>query len=378
LYDGFEFDGVKVFVECLGGIPPVETSNGRVRIYKPARRTCLLDGSEADWMNWVVRSGSRLHGLLDQHLLMVLLGVGLGAYFLPPGPAFDSLVSSKPMLPWVFALAMLAIGSILPADELQQTLSAWPSVGLGVLAQYGIMPLLAFVLATLLPLDESMRVGVILCGCVPGAMASNVVTMMARGNVSYSVSMTTVATLLSPVVVPIAFALFLGASFEVDPIDTSWKLIWQVVLPVVIGFGLSRLSSTYASAMGAWGPVLANAAILWIVGLVVAENRAFLVQSPPAVFLALVLLNLLGYAGGYGVGIAAQLDPAKLRALSLEVGMQNAGLGASLASQLFPEQSSIAVPPAIYTFGCVFSGTILAWFWSQTSQRPLSNFRGRN
>jgi hypothetical protein len=133
--------------------------------------------------------------------------------------------------------------------------------------------------------------------------------MMARGNVSYSVSMTTVATLLSPVVVPIAFALFLGASFEVDPIDTSWKLIWQVVLPVVIGFGLSRLSSMYAAAMGAWGPVLANAAILWIVGLVVAENRAFLVQSPPAVFLALVLLNLLGYAGGYGVGIAAQLDP---------------------------------------------------------------------
>ncbi len=313
----------------------------------------------------VVGWGHRIQAILDQHLLLVLLSVGLLAYATPRGPVLDSFLSSKAYLPYVFVLAMLSIGSVLPADEVRQTFAAWPSVVYGTLMQYTIMPALAFGLGYLLPLEPDLKVGLIICGCVPGAMASNVVTLMARGNVSYSVSVTSISTLLSPVVVPTAFGLLLGATVQTNPLDTSWKLLWQVVLPVLAGFLLSRWSPHYSTLMRGWGPVLANAAILWIVGFVVAENRDYLVQSPPVLFAGLMALNLLGYVGGYLAGLLGGLDQGKIRALAIEVGMQNAGLGTVLALQLFPDRPAICVPTALYTFGCVLTGTILAWFWSQ-------------
>lgn len=311
--------------------------------------------------------GYHLQAILDRHLLLVLLLVGLLAYIAPPGPVFDGLLDSKPYLPFVFMLAMLSIGSVLPADEVRQTIRDWPSVAYGTLAQYTIMPALAFGLAFLLPMEPDLKTGLIICGCVPGAMASNVVTLMARGNVSYSVSVTSISTLLSPVVVPTAFGLLLGATVSTNLLETSWKLLWQVVLPVAAGFILARISSHYSSMMKGWGPVLANAAILWIVGFVVAENRDYLVKSPPALLIGLLLLNLVGYSGGYLAGIWGGLDEGKIRALAIEVGMQNAGLGTVLAMQLFPDRPTICVPTALYTFGCVLTGTILAWFWSQST-----------
>ncbi len=315
----------------------------------------------------VVGWGYRFQAMLDQHLLMLLLLVGLLAYVTPQGPVLDGFLNSKPYLPYVFVLAMLSIGSVLPADEVRQTLAAWPSVAYGTLIQYTVMPVLAFGLGYLLPLEPDLKIGLIICGCVPGAMASNVVTLMARGNVSYSVSVTSISTLLSPVVVPTAFGLLLGSTVHTNPLDTSWKLLWQVVLPVVAGFALARLSSIYSTLMKGWGPVLANAAILWIVGFVVAENRDYLLQSSPILLAGLLLLNLLGYLGGYLAGVWGGLDQGKTRALAIEVGMQNAGLGTVLAMQLFPDRPSICVPTALYTFGCVLTGTILAWFWSQGS-----------
>ncbi|MBY0587746.1 bile acid:sodium symporter family protein [bacterium] len=315
------------------------------------------------------RLGARLQSLLDQHLIVILLALGFGAYCMPSGPALDFVLDSKPNLPWVFVLAMLSIGSVLPADEVRRTISSWRGVVFGTLAQYTIMPLLAFSLAWFIPMSEDLRLGLIICGCVPGAMASNVVTLMARGNVSYSVGVTTCSTFLSPVVVPIMFFLFLGASAQTNLVGTGVKLLWQVVLPVMIGFGLARLSRTYAEFMAGWGPVLANLAVLWIVTFVVAENRMYLIDAPPQLFLALLLLNLLGYVGGYWAARGVGMDSFTTRALSLEVGMQNAGLGTVLAMQIFPGRPEICIPTALYTFGCVLTGTALAWFWSQSDIR---------
>lgn len=322
-----------------------------------------------NWVNRVAGWGRRIQSIHDQHLILILLVVGLLAYCLPKGPGLDLLLESKGILPWVFALAMLSIGSVLPNDEVRQTLNSWPSVGYGTLTQYTVMPALAVGIAWLLPLEEDLRFGLIICGCVPGAMASNVVTLMARGNVSYSVGVTTFSTLLSPIVVPTMFFVLLGASAETKVLDTSLKLLWQVVLPVGLGFGLSRLSTLYRGAMEAWGPVLANWAILWIVAFVVAENRIYLIASPPQLFLGLLLLNLLGYVGGYWAARLASMDVGTTRALAIEVGMQNAGLGTVLAMQLFPDRPGICVPTALYTFGCVLTGTVLAWIWSQSYNR---------
>jgi BASS family bile acid:Na+ symporter len=231
------------------------------------------------------------------------------------------------------------------------------------------MPLLAWGAATLFQLPEDLRIGVIFVGCVPGAMASNVLTIIARGNVSYSVGLTTLATLLSPIVVPLAIKVTLGA--DADPqllLNTAYQLCWQVVGPVVAGFTLCQVSRRCRAAACFGAETLANLAILWIIAVVVGMNRDRLTILPMNVLLALLSLNVCGYLAGDLAATLFRLTPGMRRALVIEVGMQNAGLGASLATLIFVDRPEVSLPSGLYTFGCMLTGTLLAnWYRS----RPL-------
>ena len=278
---------------------------------------------------------------------------------------FDPFVESKPWLGALIVVTMFCIGSLLPRDEVQQVLHRWPTVLGGTVIQYSTMPVLAFALAHAFRLEAQMLTGVILVGCVPGAMASNVLTLAARGNVSYSVSLTTAATLLSPLMVPLWLWLTLGADRRLDLVDVGVRLVVQVVLPVVGGHLLSRNWPAFQSAMRTWGPRLANGAILWIIAIVVGLNRERLGMVEATVLTTLLLVNCLGYAAGYLGARLLQLNSPMRKALTLEVGMQNAGLGTILALQLFPDSPETAIPTAAYTFGCMLTGTVLAQYWSR-------------
>lgn len=302
--------------------------------------------------------------MLQKYLLLWLILSSLLAGAWPDllGPtAFDPFVASKQWLGWIVALVMFCVGTLLPVDEVKNVLRRWPLILGGTAVQYCSMPFLAWVMATSFGFSEDLKVGVIMVGCVPGAMASNVLTMIARGNVSYSVGLTTSATLLSPLVVPIVLKLTLGAQADIALLlKTATLLILQVVIPVVSGFfacRFSRLAVRLASQLA--GP-LANLSILWIIAVVVALNRESLKDLPVTLMLALLLINLGGYLcgqlGGRGLGI----DAGMRRALMLEIGMQNAGIGASLAKSLFPDNPKIALPCGLFAFGCMTTGTVLA------------------
>jgi BASS family bile acid:Na+ symporter len=199
-------------------------------------------------------------------------------------------------------------------------------------------------------------------------MASNVLTLMARGNVSYSVSLTASATLLSPIFVPIALLITLGHQTEDFPTEELiWKLCWMVVFPVVIGHLMSRRFPWWKAVAGRAAAIIANLAILWIIAVVVGKNRGNLVDIDSRLLWALLGLNLCGYLAGALGGVALRLPAPMRRALTLEVGMQNAGLGTVLAASLF--DSAAAVAPALYTFGCMFTGTILARLWAEFGGR---------
>ena len=261
---------------------------------------------------------------------------------------------------------MLAIGSLLPADEIRQVAKRWPTVVGGTTVQYLAMPLLAYLLARLFQLEGTALIGVVVAGCVPGAMASNVLTLIARGNVSYSVSLTTLATLVSPLVVPAALWLFLRQWIQLDVPQMMWQLCWMVVLPVIAGHLLRRVFAVWERLAQRFGAALANLAILWIIAVVVAQNRDRLAQISLSLLLALLALNVLGFLAGYASGRLMRLPPPMRRALVLEVGMQNAGLGTVLATNFFGPETALA--PALYTFGCMLSGTILARLWSLGSE----------
>jgi len=325
----------------------------------------------------VTKSANRFQAVLERFLLVWLVLLCWVAYCWPAwfnslgldGAAFDPFVATKGWLGTMIAVTMLAIGSLLPPDEVVMVFRRWPTVLGGTAVQYSAMPLLAYWVGRLFGLEGPWMIGIIMVGCVPGAMASNVLTMIARGNVSYSVSLTTSATILSPLVVPWVLWLALGGLVVDFPVGKVFiDLCWMVVLPVVIGHVLSRIWPIWATGARLLGAIIANLTILWIIAVVVGVNRGGVSQLETRLVVALLTVNLAGYAAGYGGGRLMRLPNPMRRALTLEIGMQNAGLGTTLAMGLFPDER-IALPAALYTFGCMFTGTILARIWAEWSER---------
>jgi len=315
--------------------------------------------------------------MLQRYLIVWLVLSSLAAFFWPqwlPGVP-DIFVKSAPLLWALIALTMFAIGWMLPHDEVRQLARRWPTVLGGTAIQYLTMPLLAYSMGHLCGLSGDYLVGVVMVGCVPGAMASNVLTFLARGNTSYSVSLTTSATLLCPLAVPVILGLALHMEESVDVwllVRAGVELLLTVVVPVVVGHVLSRVFPRGEKIAKRIGVIVANLAILWIIAVVVAVNRDRLSPSGREVpfvslLLALLAVNAGGYLAGYSGGAAMRLPEPMRRALTLEIGMQNAGLGAFLAMRLFEGRGAIAIAPAMYTFGCMLTGTMLAtvWAWSR-------------
>lgn len=310
--------------------------------------------------------------LLAWLVLLCLLAFYWRAWFTPAAVP-DVFVAGKGSLSLLIAVTMLAIGSLLPPDEVRLVFRRWPTVFGGTAVQYAAMPLLAYAVGRACRLEGPWLIGTLMVGCVPGAMASNVLTLLSRGNVSYSVSLTTSATLLSPVMVPAVMYVTVGQVAEFPVLATAWQLIWMVVLPVVTGYCLARVWAAWRKGAERLGAIIANLTILWIIAVVVAVNRDSVTQVTAVLAAALLAINLGGYSAGFFGGRLLRLDGAMRRALTLEVGMQNAGLGTTLALALFPDQPQAAIPCALYTFGCMFTGTLLARIWSEFPPRETES-----
>jgi BASS family bile acid:Na+ symporter len=329
---------------------------------------------------------ARISGIIQQLLLIWLVLFSVVAYFwidLAGVDSLDPFAATRPALGLMISLTMFCIGCLITVDEIDEVFRRWPTVLGGTAIQYSVMPLLAWGCGTLLGLEREYLIGVIVVGCVPGAMASNVLTLAARGNVSYSISLTTSATILSPLIVPLAFQLTLSAFVEIDPAAEAVKLLQRVVGPVVIGHLLCRFWSPVARGIQPLAPIVANATIVWIIAVVVALNRDRLADAfsghavgAGSMLLALLVINGLGYSAGYGGGRALRLPEPMRRALTLEVGMQNAGLGTFLVLDLFENEPAAAIPTAVYTFGCMLTGTMLAQWWGWNDRREAGDVPG--
>ncbi|MBL4886659.1 MAG: bile acid:sodium symporter family protein [Planctomycetaceae bacterium] len=304
---------------------------------------------------------------LERYLILWLCSsAGLALYWGqndPQAAEYFSFWKSWTMTPSIM-LAMFCIGFLLPKEELVQVLKSWQAVLFGTCTQYLTMPLLAFLIANLFGFEGAIYAGVILVGTVPGAMASNVLTLTARGNVSYSICLTTLATLLSPIFVPLGLMLFLGVSRGPDPSAVFLNLLQNVAAPVIVGFFVKMAFARNRPALLVLAAILANLAILWIIAVAIGLNATRLEGVTALLLAALISLNALGYLAGWYSGGMINLDAMRRKALTLEIGMQNAGVGTILALQFF-DDSTTAIPPAVYTFGCMLTGTLLAsyWFW---------------
>lgn len=315
--------------------------------------------------------GSLFQWGIRNWLLLALIASSGIAYAWPGSAGWNPFQLPSTGIRWLVVVTMFCLGLTVRLEELHELKHHPFAVLQGVLLQCTLMPLLAWLAVQALNLEGALAQGVIVVGCVPGAMASNVLTMTARGNVSFSISLTTVATLLSPLSVPIALSFIGGVGAgeaKLDGWQQSVVLLQTVWLPVLVGFGLKSALPVLGDPAQRIAPWLASLALLWIIASVVAGNRERLAQIEAVMLIALLLINVLGYVGGYLTGWFSKLPGSMGRGLTLEVGMQNAGLGTFLAAELFGSDSLAQIPTAAYTFGCMLTGTMLATWWAQTTE----------
>ena len=283
---------------------------------------------------------------------------GVAAYVWP-GP----FVALKDYMDWFFALTMFGIGAVLQVEDFKRIVARPVIVLIGSAAQFSLMPLGAFVLAKIFRLPPEIAVGLILTGSAPGAMASNVMSYIAKADTAYSVSLTTVSTLLCPLLTPGLTFLLARSSLEIPFMRMMVNVIMMVVVPLFIGFGVRHYLREKIERILPVFPAISVTFIIFICSLVIALNRSYLAQVTGIILAAGVVLNVYGMLAGYGVGTAFRMGLARRRTLAIEIGMQNAGLGTVLALKHFGEKA--AMPAAIFVFICIITASLMAALWQR-------------
>ncbi len=225
------------------------------------------------------------------------------------------------------------------------------------------MPLIAFVIGHLLQLPAEVLAGLVLVGACPGGTASNVIAYLARANVALSVAITFASTLVAVIATPLLTWLYLGERIPVPVSGMLMSLVQIVVVPVVAGCALNTLLQRRLAPMRELFPLISVAAIVLVIGIIVALNASRIGEAGLLVIIAVVLHNGLGLLSGYGIARLLRLDKITARTLAIEVGMQNSGLGVALAIKHFTPLA--ALPGALFSVWHNLSGSMLATVWQK-------------
>ncbi|WP_086619025.1 bile acid:sodium symporter family protein [Erythrobacter tepidarius] len=315
-----------------------------------------------------------LRTITNNFALLTVLGVGC-AWFFPP--AFTWMtdgsirVAGQPLLSLALGTIMLAMGLTLRFEDYRSLVRMPRALVAGVALQFAVMPLSGFVIARALDLEPGLAVGLILVACCPGGTASNVVSFIARGNVALSVAMTMASTLAAVVLTPVLTGVLAGAYVEIDRLNLLLNMLAIVLVPVVAGTLLNRLLPRAAERVNAVLPLVAIVLVILIVGGIVGGSKAQIMEHAGLLLLATFLLHAAGFALGYGLARGLRLGEVEARTISIEVGMQNSGLGSGLAktpafAAQFADATQAAlapVPAAISAVWHVLIGTLLAGWW---------------
>lgn len=279
----------------------------------------------------------------------------------------DGFTWIAPHISLLLGIIMFGMGLTLTLDDFRGIIKAPKSVIIGVFAQYTIMPLLAFGLATVFHFPPEVAVGVILVGCCPGGTASNVMTFLARGNTALSVTITAVSTVLAPILTPTLTLLFASKWLPVSAGDMFLSIVQIVLIPIVLGLVIRMLFQKQVDKSVKALPLISVVGIVTVTSSVVAVNKESIATTGLMIFSVVVLHNVLGLLLGYLLAKLSRLDFSDQKAISIEVGMQNSGLGSALAMAHFAPIA--AVPSAIFSVWHNISGPLLATWWRKRTDK---------
>lgn len=281
----------------------------------------------------------------------------------------------QPLVSVLLGVIMLGMGLTLTFDDFRRVLRIPKSVAAGVVLQFMVMPLAGISLAIVFGLEPGLAVGLILVSCCPGGTASNVVTYLARANLALSVTMTMASTMVAILMTPILTGWLAGVFIEIDRWSLFRNMVSIVLVPVIAGILLNRYLPRLTRRIATFSPLVSVFVVVLIVGGIIAKSKDLIETHAGFLLLAVFLLHVTGFTLGYVISRLLRLGEVDCRTIAIEVGMQNSGLGASLASTQsfaaqFPNAMEAAlapVPSAISSVNHVVIGSILASYWARKS-----------
>jgi Predicted Na+-dependent transporter len=280
----------------------------------------------------------------------------------------DLFVWLRAYIPWMLGLIMFGMGMTMTPGDFKSILQSPKAVAIGVVAQFMVMPGLAFLLCQLFQLPAEIAIGVILVGCCPGGTASNVITYMAKGNTALSVACTSVSTLLAPLLTPAIFYLLASQWIEINALSMLISILQVVLFPIILGLIVRALLKTKGRRLYPGNASNFGDCHCRNCGGIIAGSKTQILESGLMILGLVALHNGMGYLLGYWASRILKLAEIDCRAVSIEVGMQNSGLGVALAATHFAASPITAVPSAIFSLWHNISGPALATYWAAKSK----------
>ena len=284
------------------------------------------------------------------------------------GFKFSTLISPLIMI------IMFGMGTSMSIKDFAGVIKTPRGVFIGVVAHFIIMPMMGFGLANLgmnvFDFSPEIAAGIILIGCSPNGMASNVISFLAKANLALSITITAVSTMLAPLVTPVLMKLLAGAFVEID----VWHMMWDICKMVIIPIGAGLLFNHFFSGKAKWlddaMPVVSMVGIALIIVIITAAGRNSLLTIGPALLLIVLIHNLCGYLFGYWSGRLFKMNERDCRTMAIEVGMQNGGLASGIANQM-GKMATVGLAPAIFGPLMNVTGSILASYWHKNSPKEF-------
>ena len=291
----------------------------------------------------------RLCHYISEYMGVLVLAVALLALAFPS--AFQQVRPT--VINYLLGVVMFGMGLTLNLQDFKIVFSRPKDVVIGCLAQFTVMPLLAWT---------------VLVGCCPGGTASNVITYLAKGDLALSVGMTGVSTLLAPFLTPLLTWALAGKSVDVNVASMFLSILWVVILPIVVGLLVKWMWPKFTEKTIDYLPAFSSIAIALIVAIIISANATKLLAGGLLIVIVVMLHNICGLSLGYAIGRLLRLSGSKKRAISIEVGMQNSGLASSLATIHFAAYPLATIPGAIFSVWHNISGAAVAYLYRKTGK----------
>lgn len=297
----------------------------------------------------------RISSFLTRYIGVIIIIFSIIAFCWRDGFAWTTNYTSM-----FLGIAMFGMGLTIKMGDFQVVFSRPKEILIGCLAQYTVMPFLAWILAVVLKLPEDLALGVILVGCCPGGTASNVITYIAGGDVALSVGMTIVSTLVAPLATPALVYMLAGAWVEVSFIAMVLSVVKVILVPVLLGILIRSILGKQIQKISELLPLISVVSIVMIIFGIVAVNADKIISCGMLVLGVVILHNLCGMGIGLAAAKLLKVPYDKVTAIAIEVGMQNSGLAVSLATVNFAANPLATLPGAIFSVWHNISGSVFA------------------